>query len=281
MLYQERMIQKVKEKSQHDSLIIATMMYGSFTQNCGDEYSDIEFYIFIKNEEFQSFDSRPWIEDISPFYTHFTNEFGSEVVIFTNLIRGEFHFLPEKDMGVISSFKPVGYFPDTDAMLIYDSNGKLRQYLDSLKGSNVNRSTNQNIEIVWNNLLNTLLLGVNVLKRGETARALEWLWYVQRYLLQLVRINEGVTERWVNPSKNLEKDIKSETYQKYYQCTAKLSESELYLAYNNALNFGYELINELDKLYKINTQKDLVAKLGKYFNVALRGGGKDVPTRWI
>jgi hypothetical protein len=60
--------------------------------------------------------------------------------------------------------------------------------------------------------LKKILLGMNVLRRGERARALEWLWYVQRYLLQLIRINERKTDRWVNPTKNLEHDIKDETY---------------------------------------------------------------------
>lgn len=266
MLQQERMIQAVKEKSQYDKSIVATMMYGSYTQNSGDEYSDIEFYIFIKDEEFPGFVSSEWIAGISPFYTHFINEFGSEVVIFKNLIRGEFHFLSEKKMDIIDSFRTVGYFPDTDSMLLYDSNGKLRQHLDSLKGSEINRATDKNIEFVWNNLLNTLLLGMNVLKRGERARALECLWFAQRYLLQLVRINEGKTERWVNPTKNLETDIKSETYQKYCLCTAKLSEAELYLAYNNALKLGEELVEQLDEMHKINLQKELVEKLEQYFS---------------
>lgn len=266
MLEQEKMIQVVKEKSQSDQSVIATLMYGSYTQNSGDEYSDIEFYIFIKDDEFTSFVSREWIAGIAPFYTHFVNEFGSEVVIFTNLIRGEFHFLPESKMDIIASFQPVGYFPDTDSMLLYDSNGKLKQYVDSLKGSAINRATGQNIEFVWNNLLNTLLLGMNVLKRGETARALEWLWFAQRYLLQLVRIQEGKTERWVNPTKNLEADIHNETYRRYCQCTAKLSETELRLAYRHALRLGSDVVTNLARLHPvIDVHKDLVNRLEEYF----------------
>ena len=55
MLVQEKMIQKVKEKSEQDKTIVATMMYGSFTQNSGDIYSDIEFYVFIRDDEFATF----------------------------------------------------------------------------------------------------------------------------------------------------------------------------------------------------------------------------------
>lgn len=266
MLYQEKMIQRVKEKSRQDNTVVAAMMYGSFSQNCGDQYSDIEFYIFIRDDEFENFISREWIEEIEPYYLHFKNEFGSEVVIFKNLIRGEFHFLPENKMDIIDSFKFVGYFPDTDSMLLYDCNGKLKTYLDYLKEVKIERATGKNIEEVWNNLLNVLLLGMNVLKRGERARALEWLWYAQRYLLQLVRINEKKTDRWVNPTKNLEYDITEEAYQKYSLCTAKLCEEELYFAYNNALKLGKDLMEQLSELYGVNVQRDLLKSLEEYFS---------------
>lgn len=266
MLYQEKMIQKIKEKSRQDKCVVATMMYGSFSQNCGDQYSDIEFYIFIRDDEFDNFISREWIEDIEPYYLHFRNEFGTEVVIFKNLIRGEFHFLPEREMDIINSFKFVGWFPNTDSMLLYDCNGKLKTYLDSLKEVKIKRNTAKNIEEVWNNLLNVLLLGMNVLKRGERARALEWLWYAQRYLLQLVRIKEKKADRWVNPTKNLEWDITEKAYQKYSLCTARLREQELYSAYNNALILGKELMDKLSKLYGANIQRDLLVRLEEYFN---------------
>jgi len=61
----------------------------------------------------------------------------------------------------------------------------------------------------------------------------------------------------VNLTKNLEGEIKNETYQKYSLCTAKLTEAELYLAYINALQLGKELIKHLGKLYKLNEQVDL------------------------
>ncbi len=267
MLKQEEMIEKVRKKSRNDQSIVAAMMYGSFTQHSGDQYSDIEFYIFIRDELLDQFVSSEWIAGIAPFYIHFTNEFGSEVVIFKNLIRGEFHFLPEQKMDLIDSFKYVGYFPDPDSMLIYDSNGKLKLHLDFLKeGAGPDRTTVKNIESVWHNLLNNLLFGMNVLKRGERARALELLWYVQRYLLQLARINEGKTERWVNPTKNLENDIQPETYQKYCPCTTKLAEADLYEAYLKALCLGEALMQQLEQIYGVNVQRDLVAKLEEYFS---------------
>ena len=48
---QLQMINKTKSIAQQDENISAVFMYGSFTKNEGDKYSDIEFYIFLKNKE--------------------------------------------------------------------------------------------------------------------------------------------------------------------------------------------------------------------------------------
>ena len=48
---QLQMINKTKSIAQQDENVSAVFMYGSFTKNEGDKYSDIEFYIFVKNKE--------------------------------------------------------------------------------------------------------------------------------------------------------------------------------------------------------------------------------------
>ena len=45
---QLQMINKTKSIAQQDENVSAVFMYGSFTKNEGDKYSDIEFYIFLK-----------------------------------------------------------------------------------------------------------------------------------------------------------------------------------------------------------------------------------------
>src|SRR5690606_12788463 len=88
------------------------MMYGSFTKGEGDQYSDIEFYVFLKDDTVSTFDSAKWLYEVAPYSLLYQNEYGTEVVIFENLIRGEFHFLSEREMNIIPSFKESGYIPD-------------------------------------------------------------------------------------------------------------------------------------------------------------------------
>lgn len=91
-MVQLEMIEKVRLLAEESGAISAVLMYGSFVKNEGDTYSDIEFYVFVHPDI--EFDHYHWVNSIEPVRTFFTNEFGSEVAIFKNLIRGEFHFLP-------------------------------------------------------------------------------------------------------------------------------------------------------------------------------------------
>ena len=63
-----------KTIAQVDTNISAVLMYGSFTKNEGDHYSDIEFYIFLKDKE--NFFPKKWVDRIHPTALYFTNEYG-------------------------------------------------------------------------------------------------------------------------------------------------------------------------------------------------------------
>lgn len=266
MLIQNKIIQKVKDKCIEDEFISACMMYGSFTKGEGDQYSDVEFYIFIQDDMMENFNSRHWVSAVYPIHLIFYNEYRTEVVIFSNMIRGEFHFLPVSKIEIIKSFKPTGVFPDPESMYIYDSTEQLKPLLDDLGGVGPDRMTNENVNFAFNNFVNAWLLGVNVMKRGELARSLEALTHVQKYILQLIRVKENTVERWLNSTKSLEEDISTESYKDYVSITSKLKENEIKTAYQNALNIVEALNETLGSLYMVDVDKDLISKLHSYLN---------------
>lgn len=266
MLPQEKLINAIKEKCENDSRISACMMYGSFTKGEGDQYSDVEFYIFLKNTSIEQFESSKWIRDIAPYDLLFFNEFGTEVAVFSNLIRGEFHFQPETEIEVIKMFKETGVFPDTESMFIYDRTGKLKACLDYLKGEGPERMTNDNVNFAFNNFVNAWLMGVNVLKRGEVARSLECLTYVQKYVLQLIRIRDKNVERWLNATKNLEDDLSEEAYGEYVSITSRLDKEELYHAYSNVLHVVEGLVRILDDYYHFDISLKFLKKLHSHLS---------------
>src|SRR5690606_35989257 len=117
-MVQLQMINTTKSIAQSDENVSAVLMYGSFTKNEGDQHSDIEFYIFLKNKE--NFSSEKWVNQIHPVATYFTNEYGSEVAIFENMVRGEFHFLTTNEIGVVKSWEGIVTFSDFDKMNLVD-----------------------------------------------------------------------------------------------------------------------------------------------------------------
>lgn len=266
MLIQNKIINMVKQKSFQDNSISACMMYGSFTKDEGDQYSDVEFYIFIKDEALNTFNANQWISEVNPVDLIFYNEYGTEVAIFSNMIRGEFHFLPESEIEIIKSFKPTGVFPDANSMYLYDSTGRLKPLLEGLGGTGPDRMTNENVNFAFNNFVNSWLMGINVMRRGELARSLEVLTHIQKYILQLIRVKERSVERWLNSTKNLEQDISSESYYDYVSISSKLSENELSHAYTNALKILDRLYDALASLYTIDIDRKIIGKLYSYLN---------------
>src|SRR5690625_850225 len=266
MFIQNKIIQKVRDKCMEDELVSACMMYGSFTKGEGDQYSDVEFYIFMADDKLVNFNSRHWVSEVYPIDLIFYNEYGTEVVIFSNLIRGEFHFLPVSKMEVIKDFKPTGVFPDPESMYIYDSTEQLKPLLDDLGGAGPDRMTNENVNFAFNNFVNAWLLGVNVMRRGELARSLETLADVKKYILQLIRIKENTVERWLNSTKNLEEDISTESYRDYVSITSGLKGNEIKSDYRNALEIIEALKDALETTYMVDIDNNIIGKLNNQLN---------------
>nr|UGK56874.1 hypothetical protein [Escherichia coli] len=70
---------------------------------------------------------------------------------------------------------------------------------------------------------------------------------LQKNILQLIRIAEENADNWFNMTKNLEKEIRPENYEKFKKTTARLNELELYEAYKNSLLLVMELRNLVEK----------------------------------
>src|SRR5690554_5069088 len=118
---QLQMIDKTKSIAQNDKNISAVFMYGSFTKNEGDKYSDIEFYIFSKDKEY--FSAGNWVSQIHPLAVYVTNEDGSDVASFDNMLRGEVHFETNGERGVIESWDDLVEFSDFGKMKLGDKEG--------------------------------------------------------------------------------------------------------------------------------------------------------------
>ncbi len=149
-------------------------------------------------------------------------------------------------------------------MCLVDKNGTLRQTLQILEESDIDRRTTENIEQVYNNFLNAFLFGINVWKRGEHARALECLYYTQRYYLQLIRITEKTTNHWVNPFTQLENELSNKAYESFKKGTAPLENEAIHEAYIHLLKSSKKIIKQLEQEYSVTDFTQIIKEIEVY-----------------
>lgn len=246
MLQQEAMIKRVHRLCHLDERLVAAMMYGSFAQQEGDEFSDIEFILFFEDDLLDHVDQHEWVGGIAPVELYFVNEFGNGTAIFENLVRGEFHFDKASDIhNIDESWRDTDWLPSLDATLVLDRTGELTRRLKMVVGMPKKRDAPEQVESLCYCFVNWLLFGLNLLSRGESARALDFLGAVQRQLLWMVRITEQTTGHWPNPAKFLERDISETAYARYAACTTGLDNEGLRRTYTAAWDWGKEMMSSL------------------------------------
>jgi lincosamide nucleotidyltransferase len=271
MLQQEAMIERVRYLCRLDERLEAAMMYGSFAQFEGDEFSDIEFILFFYDEVLGDVNQEEWVTRIAPVELYFVNEYGNGTAIFENLIRGEFHFDRASDIQKIDeSWRETDWFPSLETALVLDRTGELTRRLRSIVGPTLAHDTPQQIRFLCNCFINWFLFGSNLLARGELARALDLLGIVQDQLIRMIRISERSTEHWFNSSKLLEKDISEASYARFVACTANLNEEALWSAYLSAWYWGTELMSSLAEGHGVALPAALLDQLDQRLAQAYR-----------
>jgi lincosamide nucleotidyltransferase len=271
MLQQEAMIERVRYLCRLDERLEAAMMYGSFAQFEGDEFSDIEFILFFYDEVLGDVNQEEWVTRIAPVELYFVNEYGNGTAIFENLIRGEFHFDRASDIQKIDeSWRETDWFPSLETALVLDRTGELTRRLRSIVGPTLAHDTPQQIRFLCNCFINWFLFGSNLLARGELARALDLLGIVQDQLIRMIRISERSTEHWFNSSKLLEKDISEASYARFVACTANLNEEALWSAYLSAWYWGTELMSSLAEGHGVALPAALLDRLDQRLAQAYR-----------
>ena len=265
-MLQTGLLQKVRDVCERDENLLAALMYGSFAKQSGDQFSDIEFVFFFRDEALETIDQQTWLSQIAPVEICYVNEFGVTDVIFDNLIRGEFHFDKISDVAVVSSWAGSDTFPSLETTLIVDKVYQLTPHLQTLISPEPLGVSAEQVQFFVNSFCNWWLFGVNLVKRGDDAHALNILWMVQRNLLALVRVQEGAIENLPSPSKNLALDLSAEAYAYYQTCTSDLQAEHLKAAYQAALDWGIECIHNLEQHYEALWPQGFDEKLKRYIS---------------
>jgi lincosamide nucleotidyltransferase B/F len=263
MLQQEDMIQKVRELCQQDERVVSALMYGSFALGQGDQFSDIEFYLFFDDAALDGLEEEAWVGQIATLELYYINEFGNGTAIFENLVRGEFHFEPYSNVGLVDAWESA-WFPSLESAVLVDKRGALSRRVSRLVRRPPEMDTSERALFLCNSLMNWTLMGTNLLKRGEYARAEALLSLVHVHLLQSMRLVEGRTANWLSPSRRLEEDVSAASYQRFRACTAALDARQLVRAYTSTWEWGKELMSELATRHAFTLPETLLNKLDNH-----------------
>lgn len=275
-MLQQEMIERFREACHEDARIVAALMFGSFAIGEGDTFSDIEFAVFIQDDSFESFEQRSWLNAVSPVAAYFPDDFGHYTALFENGIRGEFRFMRKSDIPIISTWQGYGWFPSLDAAVLVNRSGELSQHASALVGGPPIREGAPLVEGLALNFINLMLFGVNILNRGEYARAWALLSRAHENLLKLVRLQEGTTDHWPTPSRALEKDISAATYDRYLACTASAESRSLYAAYRESWKWSLELFKSVAGPLNIELPRTVIEQVQRLLNDSAASHNKQI-----
>lgn len=253
-MIQLQMIDRVKSIALDDKLIASVLMYGSFIKDEGDKYSDIEFYIFFTED----FDHQKWVHRISKTILYFTNEHGTEVAIFDNLIRGEFHFHHVDERKMIQTWEGLTSFEYHQNMILVDKDCVLAKLIEPISKERPQHSSQESIDWISMSLVNQLLMTQGLLKRGELAHAQMSFQTIQKYLLWLIRTEVGDERHWESPTKRAELEIPKNWYNEYAKCTPSLNQKSLLECFDHTL---YVLNNCFERITISTDVKSLLTRI--------------------
>ena len=259
MIEQERLIARVRELAAADERLVAALMYGSFSQGDGDRHSDVEFYLYFRDELLADVDRRAWLEQVAPTLLCYQNEYGVTTAIFAAFVRGEFHFEPASAIAQVRAWQST-WFASLESAVLWDRGGELGRAARPLVRQRPALDERETARFLAASLLNWTLMGASILGRGDDPRAHGFLGFIQSYVLQAARLLADKTQSWDEPRRQLAGDLPA-AFERFRRCTARLDHAELRLAYGATWSWTRELLAALDERFGVDPPSALLGHL--------------------
>jgi lincosamide nucleotidyltransferase len=126
--------------------------------------------------------------------------------------------------------------------VLYDRSGTVAEVLARSIGEPPNRGSRESVEFLAASVANWALMVDNLRRRGEHARALDFLYrQVHPHLLRLARVAEDRTGNWLSPTRRLELELAPVSYRRFRECTAALGPADIRAALHRAWQWFREL----------------------------------------
>lgn len=259
-------IKRLQALAHDEPRLDGVLLYGSWTMGEADRYSDLEAYLYVHDDHVDSFDGQAFVEQLAPVSLAYTNMYGILAVVFDDLMRGEFHFVPAgQGIAEIVTWQGLVHMPDPNAAILLDRSGRLMKAAGCLTQP-CRPDPVQTSQQISHELTNWTLSLAQILARGEIARAHALMQTtIAPQQLQLCRLLRGTTDHWLTPSRALERDLPAEDRLRYAATTARLEETEVRQAAAAGWAWSRELMDEAAERWRLSVpaalQDDITALL--------------------
>ncbi|WP_103507282.1 nucleotidyltransferase domain-containing protein [Streptomyces sp. SM13] len=242
---QNRRIELLRATAEADPRVEGVLLYGSWTLGEADAHSDLDAYVYVREEDADAFDGREFVERLAPLKLAYTNMYGILAVVFDDLMRGEFHVEPTgPGIAEIATWRGQVHFPRPEAAVLLDRTGELTAAARELAAFDPPEPV-ATAQQLTDELANWTLMLAHVQARGEHARAHNLLHAVIAPLqLKLCRLLRGSTTHWLTPSRALEADLPGADVERYATTTGRLTPEALRTAAANSWRWSRELTAE-------------------------------------
>jgi len=196
------LVQAILAAAGRDPRILGVLDYGSTSERRGDEWSDVDLALFLRDQDVAAFtrDWQAWAGQFGRLLLAYTSGLGKPWAVYAARplpLRADFNFWP------ISTARQILHWPNAPAtiesMLLYDTaEGQLRPYVAQIVGQSLRPpDLEQTFQQVCGDFWYYALRTWAKLLRGQLwAARHEYDSIMLGNLMALLRIEAGATEHW-------------------------------------------------------------------------------------
>lgn len=266
-----RRIELLRTTAEADPRVEGVLLYGSWTLGEADAHSDLDAYLYVREEDAAAFDGREFVERLAPLKLAYTNMYGILAVVFEDLMRGEFHVEPAgTGIAEIAGWRDQIHLPRPEAAVLLDRTGRLTAAARELAALTPPEPV-ATAQQLTDELANWTLMLAHVRTRGEHARAHHLLHAVIAPLqLKLCRLLRGSTVHWLTPSRALEADLPATDVERYATTTGPLTPEAVRTASANSWQWSRDLAAEAADRWGIRLPSELHEEIARVLSSSSR-----------
>ncbi len=263
--------QQILNAVQADDRVVGLINYGSTSEGRGDEWSDLDFALFIRDDALNGFEQnwKPWAAQFGDLLLAFISSVGHPWAVYDAEpmpLRVDFAFHPASTCQKISTWPNAP--TSVEAMVLYDaSDGRISAYVaqivgQSLAPDDLAKAFEQVCGGFWYYLLRTQ---VKLLRGQHWAARHDFNFIIMGNLFALLRLEAGAVGHWRGAAAavDIERVITEQRLAQLNECILGEGETAVSSAMRHAAILGQQLCAQITQQNNWNWPHFLAEKVLK------------------